>query len=360
MEDYYSILDKLIKEEIDKNQIVAIYPLGKVGLQARDILFNRYGFKKGIIIDNFIAKYNNEVMDVNDFFKIDNSNISIILCTSTPDLNAKMLRELEEKNVKAQLRNIINNYSITCYPEKEKYFKQVKELCKVKKAIGYELVRVGKRHDGGYIMLNDFREEYIAYSFGIGGEASWDQWMAECGIHVDCYDHTIKQLPYNHAGVTFHKIGISGVDHIDESLLSMTSILHENGHEKKDNLILKMDVEGAEWDFINSVSSDVLNQFLQITLELHDLTSIEYSEKVVSALEKINKTHQVVWVHANNNGGVEQANDIVMPRLLEITYANKNKYMFDVTSYNCPLDIDDPNIENCFDVVLKDWGTLKL
>ena len=48
-----------------------------------------------------------------------------------------------------------------------------------------------------------------------------------------------------------------------------------------------------------------------------------------------------------------------MPRLLEITYANKNKYMFDVTSYNCPLDIYDPNIENCFDVVLKDWGTLK-
>ncbi len=356
--DYYSKLDNLIRIEIERKQRIAIYPLGKVGLQAKDILVNRYGIKEFILIDNNLAKYNNQIIDLKCFLKIDRSDISIIICTTDNALNRRLYEELREKKIKAKVKNILETYRISQHPDKPEYFKRIKELLQVQKAIDYELIRVGKNHDGGYIMLNDFRHDYIAYSFGIGWEISWDRWIADCGINVYCYDHTIERLPQNYHRLNFNKVGISGSDDIKENLLSLPTILYRNGHMHNKNLILKMDVEGSEWEFINSISSDVLKQFLQISFELHDLTDINNSKKVISALEKLNETHQVVWIHANNNGEVGKAADILIPNLLEVTYANREQYTFKPTIYNCPLNIDYPNIEDRHEIELKNWGKI--
>ena len=74
------------------------------------------------------------------------------------------------------------------------------------------------------------------------------------------------------------------------------------------------------------------------------LTCSPYSEEIINVLTKINKTHQSIWVHANNAGRVEQARNIVIPDLLEITYVLKDRYDFEDIEYSCPLDIDEPNL----------------
>lgn len=238
--------------------------------------------------------------------------------------------------------------------KKIRYFKLIKKLCKVKKVDGYQLIRVGGKNDGGYIMLDDFDDSKIAYSFGIGQNITWDEFMADKGIDVYCYDHTIDCLPKENDRLHFNKIGISGIDKSEEKLLSMSSILHRNCHDGVRNIILKMDVEGAEWDFFESVSSDLLNCFSQMTFELHAMT-YRTKRKTIAVLKKINKTHQAIWIHANNYGGVDNAGNISIPDLLEITYVNRNQYKFIPTVYNCPLDIDEPNRKGEPDIVLKDW-----
>lgn len=355
--DFYYILDNLIREEIDKNQKIAIYPLGKIGLQAKEILTNRYGCT-GIIIDNVLARYNCEIMDIGNFQELDDSDITIILCASDPTLNKKMMEDLKKRKIKACIRNVLEVPCIVC-PEKEEYFLLIQKLCQVKKVVGHELVRVGASGDGGYIMLNDFKDVSIAYSFGIGRDVSWDEWIAQEEVSVYCYDHTIEKLPVKNDRLIFNKIGISGEDYIEKGLLSMTSILCKNGHEREQGLILKMDVEGAEWEFINSTSPEILNHFSQMTFELHDLNNINNKLMVIAALEKLNKTHQAVWIHANNNGVTERAGKIVMPSLLEITYVNKEQYAFIPTTYNCPINIDAPNVESFLEVELNNWGSLE-
>lgn len=356
MRDFYFIISSLIKEELDKKQIIALYPLGKIGLQARDILVNRYG-KHGIIVDNHMASYNDEVIDTDQYMELDSPHITIILCASDPYLNRDLLKGLEDKKVKARIRNILE-VPLIQYPEKEEYFRRIKALCRVKKAAGFGLIRIGQEYDGGYIMVNDFRNVVFAYSFGIGSDVSWDEGMAEQGVEVYCYDHTIEKLPKENRRLHFYKTGIAGADCISEGLLSMESIIHRNAHEKENRLVLKMDVEGAEWDFLNSVSSDILNQFSQMTFELHGVTDTGNSRQVIAALEKMNRTHQAVWVHANNAaGGAEQAGDIVMPGLLEITYVNRQQYRFLPVEYHCPLDIDMPNIVDYCDIELYGWGS---
>lgn len=353
MRDYYYILDMLIKAELDKKQTIAIYPFGKIGMQAENILMRRYG-AQGIIIDNNLANYNPKVMNINEFEKIDDSAITIILCTADTALSNELYNGLKKKKIKADIKNILG-VMLNQHPEKLEYFEQIKKLCRVEKAIGYQTVRIGGDNDGGYIMLDDFKNCDIAYSFGIGSDVSWDEDLSHRGLELYCYDHTIECLPTKNKKMHFNKIGISGKDELEAGLLSLDSILYINHCQNESHMILKMDVEGAEWDFFDTVSPYILNLFEQMTFELHGLTNTKNRKRIISALEKVNKTHQAIWVHANNAGNAEQAGDIVMPDLLEITYANRNNYTFLSTEYHCPLDIDQPNLKNRSDIELVNW-----
>ena len=48
--DYFYVLDYIIKEEVDKGRDIAIYPYGKVGMLAEDIVNKRYGNRLLIVM----------------------------------------------------------------------------------------------------------------------------------------------------------------------------------------------------------------------------------------------------------------------------------------------------------------------
>jgi hypothetical protein len=71
-------------------------------------------------------------------------------------------------------------------------------------------IRLGRNGDGGYVLLDDFTGVSAALSFGIARECSWDSAMAQRGIDVYQYDHTVdgptpgfgssrKRSPRSHA-----------------------------------------------------------------------------------------------------------------------------------------------------------------
>lgn len=352
--DYFYVLDYIIKEEVDKGRDIAIYPYGKVGMLAEYIVNKRYG-KEVLLIDNKMAKYNDAIVTADEFVGLDNRNISVILCATNWDLNRELHLELVKKNNALKIRNI---FEIRFAHEREAYFSEIKDLCKVKKA-NREMVRIGAKHDGGYVMLDDFLQGDIAYSFGIDRDISWDEHALSKGASVFCYDPTIDKLPKDGTGLFFEKIGITGKDNEEERLYSMQTILEKNGHMGKKNMILKMDVEGAEWDFLEETPSEILAQFKQMTFELHDFTLIENRERVLRVLSKIRKTHEPVWVHANNNGLSIVAGECRLPRLLEITYVNKENYNLVDTAYNCPSKLDAPNVLQFAEIELINWGSVE-
>ena len=188
-------------------------------------------------------------------------------------------------------------------------------------------VRVGKDYDGGYVMLDDFGSGKIeaAYSFGIGADASWDEDMANRGFEVFMYDHTIDRLPAQHSRFHFKKIGVTG--HKKEGdLRALPELISENGHAACSNLIMKMDVEGHEWEVFAETPSGVLNQFCQFVVEFHNLTNAAYDPNcrfMIEVLNKINATHQCVHLHANGGGVPLWIGGLVIPALLEVTYIRR-------------------------------------
>ena len=125
-------------------------------------------------------------------------------------------------------------------------------------------------------------------------------------------------------------------------------------------MILKMDVEGAEWDFLDTITSKILKQFDQIVIELHNVVRAcnDYEkDRRIQLLEKINKTHQLIHLHGNNTAYVLQMKNMTFPDVIELSYVNKDKYKtIEDKNLVLPTPLDIPNDKNREDIYLGKWN----
>ncbi len=213
------------------------------------------------------------------------------------------------------------------------------------KVKGLNKVRVGRMFDGGYVMLDSFDSISAAYSLGINDDVSWDLAMARRGIPVFQYDHTIEGLPEPHPLFHWHKIGICG--HPDEApgMNTIERLIKQNGHENEQNLVLKCDIEGAEWLALRLTPACVLKQFKQIVVELHGfdmLTVPAHSDNIRTTMFNLLAFHRVVHVHGNNHAGFEVVGGFPIPSVIEVTFARLDCGEFSVSDEIFPTEIDMP------------------
>jgi hypothetical protein len=227
---------------------------------------------------------------------------------------------------------------------------------------GEKYIRVGKDYDGGYIMLDDFQKKKTdaAYSLGIGQDVSWDEAIANRGIDVFMFDHTIDRLPKYHSKFHYFKTGVTGHKK-GANLKTLGELIIENGHTMCKNLIMKIDVEGCEWDIFQEAESSVIGQFSQIIVEFHELTFTAYNQNylpIVNVLKKINQTHQSIHVHANNINLPLWIGKLVLPTELEVTYIRrtevKDKLVANTRQF--PTEIDQPTLPLWPDIYLGSFS----
>lgn len=225
-----------------------------------------------------------------------------------------------------------------------------------KKVIGKNLILVGPKKDGGYILLDEFENLKIAYSFGISQEIGFDKALADKNIDIYMYDHTIKSLPYNNSKFHWKKIGLSGNKNKNDTLKPLKDLLKENGHLNEKNMILKIDVEYSEWEALYDISEDILKQFKYILLEFHfwKNETIYY----YSVLKKLLNNHQIFYIHCNGCGKVITFGKTKICDALEVSYVLKKNNLFGKDDSLYP--IQDFEIMNCGKLVKFDLNLLKL
>ena len=245
------------------------------------------------------------------------------------------------------------------------YYKRVRSYLKIKKVVGKNFVRIGKVNDGGYVMVDNFQSNSVgggvAYSFGISNDVSWDWHMAQRGYEIFMYDMTIDGLPQENEHFHFFKEGIAGTEIKERNLNTLSNFIKRNGHEDKTNMILKMDVEGAEWGFLSTVSHEILSQFDQIVFEFHDMIMPKTQSEMIDTLaciRKINQTHSLVHLHANNcNSFLILDDKILVPNVLELTYVKTSNYeLGDDENIFLPISLDQPNQPLRQDIPLGFWN----
>ena len=136
--------------------------------------------------------------------------------------------------------------------------------------------------------------------------------------------------------------------------------MHKNGHDNGRDMILKIDTEGAEWDFLRQVDSATLQQFDQIIFEFHNLIAGQTYEQMadkIAAFAKMNKTHGLVHLHGTNMDMQVIVDGNVWPNALEATYVNRQNYV--LTSGDniiLPNALDRPSDENREEIILGKWN----
>lgn len=188
-------------------------------------------------------------------------------------------------------------------------------------------VRIGNPDgDGGYVLADRFRPGQKVYSYGVFDEVSFDLDLAERGLEVFLYDHTIARLVADHPNFTFIREGVAGANNPAGALYTIDHHIQTNGHDDND-MILKMDIEGMEWGVIEQTDASVLRRFEQMVIEMHSLTLLDrrvYHETFMRALTKLLEDFHIVHVHANNAQTVQSVCGLPVPYLLEVTLIRKD------------------------------------
>lgn len=223
--------------------------------------------------------------------------------------------------------------------------RHLQNILQVKDAVDCNYFRAGIRGDSGYVMVNHGLQDAVVYSLGIGWDVSWDHDIAEMGAQIYQYDHTIDALPKHHPNFHWFKLGIGSSADSGPEFRTIKELIEINGHQDRNDLVLKIDIEGYEWPVFAEMDDATLGQFSQIVGEFHNLTNIVDSNvagMVFKALNKISAQFQLVHIHANNSGSVGNIGGVTIYDMYELTFLRKSDHNFTRSTKFFPIELDAP------------------
>ena len=164
------------------------------------------------------------------------------------------------------------------------------------------LKRYGSAHDGGYLLCADLLAGAgSAYSYGIDTEDNWGcQVSRELRVPVHQYDCFTEHRPACDGGTfVFHDecVGPSTASVDGRPFDTLARQIAANGDTGK-RLLVKIDVEGAEWDALQATPDDVLARVDQLAMELHGTDEARFLEVV----RRLKRSFHLVNVNFNNWG----------------------------------------------------------
>ena len=193
-------------------------------------------------------------------------------------------------------------------------------------------IRYGPNCDSGYVIgkLNINYDCFI--SAGISNNDDFSLFFInDHNLNkINCFgfDGTIEKIPDNLIEkITFVKKNIGYLN--DDKTTNLKYLI-----EKYDNIFIKMDIEGWEWEWFLSLNDTHLNKITQLVIEIHGITNYSWHNNFninsfnctpfekYKCLEKLTKTHYLIHAHGSNH-------DIVynkIPNVIELTYINKKMF----------------------------------
>jgi hypothetical protein len=163
-----------------------------------------------------------------------------------------------------------------------------------------DLRRFGEPNDGGYLVCDNLLGAVQSgYSYGISG---YDGWGCDISrslrIPVHQYDCFNLTQPVCDGGTTiFHDECIGPVPGVQEGrpFDTLVNQIVKNGDAGK-TLVVKMDVEGAEWNSFIQAPDEVFQRIDQLVVEFHGFDQ----DRFVEAMQKLRGLFHVAHLHWNN------------------------------------------------------------
>ena len=257
-------------------------------------------------------------------------NSSSIKSSQNDLINKEADIRLKIEQLRALTNNITTLYEgaencLTKNPDEELCIYQF--LCP-KEVVNKTRVLFGPRNDGSYVLHDNLENIKITYSIGIDHKIEFDKAIANRGIDVYMYDHTIDKLPFDNEKFHWKKIGIGGNKNRTYNIQTLQEMIKENGHLNEKNMILKMDVEGAEWETLKDTPENVLLQFKYLVFELHFRDIYNPLIHFYNVLKKLHKSRQVFYIHCNPYSPISTFGNNRICSWIEVSYIIREGTIF--------------------------------
>ena len=220
----------------------------------------------------------------------------------------------------------------------------------------YDLLRIGKNNDGGYLVeSNSIENTKSLISFGIGKDWSFEVHLKKIkNIPIFAYDHTIEkyeELPqfksfFNRERSNYFfrkKIGETLVANNNTNIEKIINDFNLYFLGLKPPFFFKIDIEGSEYVILNDLVK-FSKSMSGLVIEFHDVHF-----NLITILKFIREIDlDLCHIHANNWGGVDSNN---VPKVLELTFA-RNPIKIDNKS-NIPHFLDQKNNPRKDEIIIQ-------
>lgn len=222
-----------------------------------------------------------------------------------------------------------------------KEFLEIVDILKPYKTI-HPLIRIGDDRDGGYLVPDDLSGIVACLSPGVSDRTNFERDLLNYGIPSHLADASVEAPTDLPRTCSFTKRHVGCIN--DSRTMVVQSWIDELKLEQGD-LMLQMDIEGAEYATLLNVPDSVLDRFRIIVVELHfvDRFFDPYFRSVVfPCLKRLHARYAVVHIHPNNGCGVVHFRGLDVPRMLEITYLKRDRVITSVPATEFPHRLDRP------------------
>lgn len=192
---------------------------------------------------------------------------------------------------------------------------------------GISLIRMGGNYDGGYLIPDDL--EGIKYSFspGVSNIANFESDCLQRGIISFLADYSVDKPPLNLPGCRFLKKFVGAYN--NDTTITLEKWISESlPPDYSDDLMMQMDIEGAEYETLLATPDAILEKFRIILVEFHNFNQLDnkpHYNLVNATIEKIRERFEPVHLHANNYEKVANVNGVLMPNAIEVTFLRKDR-----------------------------------
>ncbi len=219
------------------------------------------------------------------------------------------------------------------------------------------LIRIGDGGDGGYLVPDDLDGIGACFSPGVAETAAFEAAMLARGVPCFLADHSVEAPPFADPLIDFEKkfIGLRN----DAVHMRLGDWTEAKAARIAGDLVLQMDIEGAEYEVLLDASDALLRRFRIIVVEFHHLDWLLHPagfRLLDAAFAKLQRSFALVHIHPNNCTAPVRYKDFALPPVMEFTFHRSDRLRGARPATTFPHALDRPNLTHLPDFALpKCW-----
>lgn len=214
---------------------------------------------------------------------------------------------------------------------------------------GHNLIRVGGRGDGGYLLPDDLSGISEVFSPGSNQLSSFERDVANRWQIKSYICDSIEERPTDLSPFQDFTASWVGPYTDGEKYISLEDWVKEKSQSDGD-LLLQMDIEGAEFQTLIATPIETLNRFRVIVIEIHFLEALKNHwafDLIYSPFfSKILQQFDVIHLHPNNCCGLWSYGSFQYPRIIELTLHRKDRGRLLRPRASSRNDLDSPCVDS--------------